>query len=82
MCCELLDVFDRMDARTVHAVIIAGAGSPFCAGFDLNLGADSFDQLPLSTCLTSSSTIASSRGAVIGSLACRDIVACDLRNDV
>ncbi len=41
---ELLHAFDRADADDdVRAVIVTGRGRAFCAGADLSMGADTFD---------------------------------------
>lgn len=41
---ELLDAFDRADADDdVRAVIVTGRGRAFCAGADLSMGAETFD---------------------------------------
>ena len=41
---ELLDAFDRADADDdVRVVIVTGRGRAFCAGADLSMGAETFD---------------------------------------
>src|SRR5215510_5999224 len=43
MCSELLEAFDRADADDeIKAVIVTGAGRAFCAGADLERGADTW----------------------------------------
>jgi enoyl-CoA hydratase/carnithine racemase len=43
MAAELIEAFDDADANDdVRAVIVTGAGRAFCAGADLNAGADAF----------------------------------------
>lgn len=47
---ELMDAFDRADADDdVRAVIVTGRGRAFCAGADLSLGAQTFDDASLGT---------------------------------